>query len=385
MAESMQVLVRRKDGFRQVAVLCRGQLLEYMHEEGATDSLVGSVLLGTVERVLPSVGAAFVKIGQPQNGFLPLTEQESFTAMGPAALVTGQEALVQVKKDPVGEKGAFLTRDIALPGQYLLLLPMNRYVGVSSRVTEESERQAALALGKELAGKQAGVIVRHGALMARRQDVQAEWESLQETWADIQAKARHQKPPATLYQEPSALQGILRDYGARYEISVQSVEEGNVNEMELDALWQGAGIQRQIEEAIARKVQLQDGGTLVIDEREALTTIDVNSARFTGIKDQTASLALAQNLSACAEVARQIRLRNLGGIIIIDFIDMESDQERAQVQEALQLALADDRRKAVIHGFTRLGLLEMTRKRTRESLLAALGQKTTKQRKGPSA
>lgn len=386
MADTLELVVRKQSRGRQVAALCGGLLLEFIQEEGEADSWVGAVLLGTVERVLPALGAAFVKIGQPLNGFLPLEEQESFNGSNGKPLLTGQEVLVQVKKDPVGEKGAFLTRDIALPGQYALYMPHNRHVGVSARVTGEEERAWARALGEDLAQNRAGAIIRHGALTARTEDVRQEWEALGETWRGIVEKARHQKPPAVLFREGSAVDGLVRDYGARYRLRLTAQEEGLLEgtalpqeakrlagPVEMEALWQGFGIDRQLQEALARKVPLPGGGTLVIDEREALTTVDVNTARFTGASlggqsQQGPSVALAQNLAACPEIARQIRLRNLGGILLIDFIGMDSDQEREQVRLTLERALSHDRIKTVIHGFTKLGLLEMTRKRTRESL-----------------
>ena len=207
MAKSMELLVRESGGSRQVAALCHGSLLEFIQEEGGADSWVGSVVLGTVERVLPAVGAAFVKLGLPQNGFLPLTEKESFAAAGNGKpLVTGQEVLVQVKKDPVGDKGAFLTRDIALPGQYALLMPANRHVAVSGRVAGEEERAWALALGESLAAGEAGVIVRHAALTARREDIRSEWEALKEAWREIVEKTRHHKPSPPLM--PAAWRGF---------------------------------------------------------------------------------------------------------------------------------------------------------------------------------
>lgn len=402
MADMMELLMRQQGLKRQVAALRQGRLLEFIQEVGEADSWVGAVVLGTVERVLPALGAAFVKIGQPLSGFLPLTEQESFGNGNQKPLVTGQEVLVQVKKDPVGEKGAFLTRDIALPGQYVLYMPENRHVGVSSRVAGE-EREWALALGRELSDGQAGIIVRHGALTAKIQEIREEWEALGEAWRALLEKAPFHKPPAVLLREDSAVHGLVRDYSARYHlhltgenaqilegIALPQEDRQLVSPVEMEALWQGRGVDRQVREALERKVLLPGGGTLVIDEREALTTVDVNTAHFTGMpmkgrSPAGPSVALAQNLAACPPIARQIRLRNLGGILLIDFIDMGSDQERGQVQAALEQELSDDRVKTVIHGFTKLGLLEMTRKRTRESLsqvMTAQGKGKGQPRKG---
>ena len=281
MADTLELVVRKQSRGRQVAALCGGLLLEFIQEEGEADSWVGAVLLGTVERVLPALGAAFVKIGQPLNGFLPLEEQESFNGSNGKPLLTGQEVLVQVKKDPVGEKGAFLTRDIALPGQYALYMPHNRHVGVSARVTGEEERAWARALGEDLAQNRAGAIIRHGALTARTEDVRQEWEALGETWRGIVEKARHQKPPAVLFREGSAVDGLVRDYGARYRLRLTAQEEG---------LLEGTALPQEAKR-LAGPVEMEPcgralggqtasggfgpegasawGGTLVIDEREA--------------------------------------------------------------------------------------------------------------------
>ncbi len=381
MRSPMRVLVREQGGRRQIAAVAEGRLWEYVEETDGASSLVGAVYLGQVERVLPPVGAAFVKIGQPLNGFLPLAEMDSFQKSGQnQALVTGGEALVQVKKDPKDDKGAFLTRDIALAGLFCIYMPLNRHVGVSGRVTEEQDRERALALGKAVCQGEEGIIVRHAALWARPQEVAEEYDALRALWQGMQERAKHLKPPCILYKEPSALTALLRDHAARYDVTVfaekpevqaeipaENIAFALQNQVELEALFQGAGVERQLREALGRRVSLEGGGTLVVDEREALTTIDVNSAKFVGASGMK-SIALAQNLAACQEIARQIRLRNLGGIVLIDFIDMQTDAEREQVQETLAECLKSDRVKTAIHGFTSLGLLETTRKRTRESL-----------------
>lgn len=377
----MRVLVRSSGAEHEIAALCGGRLVEYWREKSGAQSLVGSIVLGRVERVLPAVGAAFVKIGEPRSGFLPLKEMESFEKSGHSKpLVTDAEVLVQVNKDAKDEKGAFLTRDIALAGLFCVFMPTNHHVGVSSRITDEQQRAYAQEIGKEIAGGTAGIIVRHAALPVKREEVQSEYEALGALWQELAEKARYAKAPSVLYRQPSMLTALLSNNVARYsltvaaskqsfaeEIPLESIPFSLQTEVELDALWQSARVSQQVQEALKRQVPLANGGTLVIDEREALSTIDVNSARFVG-KSGEKGIALQQNLVACAEIARQIRLRNLGGIILIDFIDMGQEGEREQVQAALSQNLAGDPAKTVIHGFTSLGLLEMTRKRTRESL-----------------
>lgn len=347
--------ISREEACTRIALLQDGRLLEYYQEAADADRVVGSVLVGRVERVLPDIKAAFIRIGQPLNGFLPLREAESFhQTCGNAPLMSGQEILVQVKKAPKGGKGAFLTRDIALPGQSVLLMPQNRFVGLSKRIENADDRQRAKRLGESIAQGRFGVIMRHAALFMSEDEVRKEADALWAEWQDISRKAACTKAPALMRTEPSMAEVLCRDYGARHEMTVEEAPMGSQAE-------------NQLKVALARRVELPDGGSLVIDEREALQTIDLNSGR--NVKSQEGkSLALEENLRAVPEIALQIRLRNLSGIILVDFIDMDTEAERQQVLQAMEQAVADDRVKNVIHGFTRLGLLEMTRKRTGDSL-----------------
>lgn len=379
MGRPLRLLFQGSPESTRIALLDETRLLEFYQEDTGAQSLVGSVFLGRVERVLPDVKAAFVKLGLRQNGFLPLREAESYhRTSGSASLMTGQDVLVQVKKDPRGEKGAFLTRDIGLPGQYVLLMPKNRFVGLSRRVTGEEDRARAQALGRRIADGRFGLIVRHAALFAPVAEAQAEAEALWQEWCEIEQHAQYVKAPALLHQEPSMISVLLRDYAARHPIEVlsrleppetppQGVTWRTLTAVEMEAAWSAARVEKQVDEALCRRVPLPGGGSLIIDEREALTTIDVNSGSAVtaaGGED----LAMEENLRAAAEAARQIRLRNLSGILLIDFIDMQSDADRARVLAAMEQAASDDRVKTVIHGFTSLGLLEMTRKRTRDTL-----------------
>lgn len=366
MPDGMQILVRHHGAQTETALLLNGRLLEYDLRDEDRQSLVGTLMLGRVERVLPDIKAAFVNIGRSLNGFLPIRESDSFHALnGKAPLITDHEVIVQVKKDEKGGKGAFLTRDVALPGQYVLLMPMSRFVGVSKRIEDPQEHAAAKLLGKTIAGDRFGVIVRHAALTARKDAVRQEAEELYRRWQEAIAHVAQVKAPAVLMQEIPFHERLARDYGARYEVITASDEETNPETME--ALWQGARIPKQLKEALSRKVFLPGGASLVIDEREALHTIDVNSGGNVNTSEGK-SLALSQNLAAVPEIARQIRLRNLSGIILVDFIDMDTADEQAMVANALEEALSSDRTKVVLHGFTSLGLMELTRKRTAPSL-----------------
>lgn len=381
MSDRMQILVRKGEGQTETAMLLGGSLWEFHRCEDSGTSLAGTLLLGRVERVLPDVKAAFVNIGRKLNGFLPIRESDSFHIQnGKAPLITGNDVIVQVKKDEKGGKGAFLTRDVALPGQYVLLMPMSRFVGVSKRIEDPSDHAAAKALGKSIADGRFGIIVRHAALFARREDVACEAEELFLRWQEAVLHVEAVKAPAVLMQEQPFEQILARDYGTRYEIHLtrsQQTGSGPQAEQpdgtamctptEMEALWQGSRVQQQLKDALARRVSLPGGASLIIDEREALHTIDVNSGGNVSAPDGM-TLALKQNLDAIPEIARQIRLRNLSGIILIDFIDMGSSQERAAAAAALEEALSGDRTKTVLHGFTSLGLMELTRKRTGPSL-----------------
>ena len=352
-----QLLKVKKAENTCIALLENGRLLEYYQEDAQRDSIVGSIYLGRVERVLPDVKAAFVKIGGKPNGFLPLKEAESYhKTCGNASLMSGQEILVQAKKAPKGDKGAFLTRDISFPGQYVLLMPCNRFVGVSKRIDDPADQTRARELGKRIAQDCFGVIVRHAALFASEQEVQEEAEAFWQLWQEMSEKAKCIKAPALVHTESSMFDVLMRDYGARHEMEQLAEEK-----------WQSFHVEEQLKAALRRRVELPDGGSLIIDEREALQTIDVNSGRVVRAQDGM-SLPLEENLRAIPEIARQIRLRNLSGIILVDFIDMDTEAERQTVLEKMEEALRDDRVKNVVHGFTKLGILEMTRKRTGESL-----------------
>ena len=359
---------------RNIAVEENNRLVEYYQECGNEDTLVNAVFLGKVDRVMKGLEAAFVKIGQPRSGFLPLKEMDSFENTGAQdRIVSGAKLIVQVKKDAKGDKGAYLSRDIALPGQYVIFMPLNHHVGVSERVTDEQLRSALKETGETLTDGECGLIMRGAAVSQSEAVLKEDIKTLRSRWTTIREKAEHAKAPELLYREDSMLSVLMRDYAARYDVSITCNDKVNrmpaapvgllweqIDDQAMDALWAKHTVDQQLRTALSRHVPLQNGGTLTIDEREALTTIDVNSGSFTAREDASYQL----NLSACAEIAAQIRLRNLSGIILIDFVDMPSDRQRSQVLAALQNYLTRERQKTVLHGFTSLGLLEMTRKRT---------------------
>ena len=356
---------------RELAVVEDGRLCEFLADDPSA-AAAETILLGRVERIVPGMKAAFVDIGQARNGFLPL-EERSATAVLPK-LQTGDRVLVQVKREPQGEKGAFLTRDVTLCGQYVILMPMNRFIGVSSRV-EESGRPALKDMGAEIADGRFGLVMRAASLQADESDIREESAELLARWETIRRTAPTAHVPSLIYRPRTALESLLDDYRPR-GIDRLITDDAALAASMADTLpvtladgqlMERAGLTRQRDKALERRVWLDCGGTLVIDPCEAMTVIDVNTAKNTGKKELEQTI-LRTNLEACGEIARQVRLRNLGGIILIDMIDMEDEQHRQQVMDALKAALATDRVKTVVHGMTALGLIEMTRKKSRVPL-----------------
>ncbi len=355
----MERTIYRGPGF--CAVTEDGVLVEYLERDA---SQCGDILGGTAERMMPGIGGAFVSIGRKKAGFLPLRENSHSFAGEP--LRSGMRIPVQVKKEETGGKGAFLTRDLTLAGTYVLLMPMNRYIGVSSRIQAEEDRERLRAIGRELveqpsdgplAGEPFGIVLRAAALEADRTQLGAETAELLREWTCIQEKIREGFSDGEVLYHQDPMGQMIAEYEAK----------GAVRILEAETL--PADLRRQLSEAGERKIRIRNGGNIVIDRCEAMTVIDVNSGSAgAGRAGQGAGGSgfayLETNLAACETIAAQIRLRNLGGMILIDFIDMETENDRNQVADRMREALSSDRRKTVVHGWTRLGILEMTRKRT---------------------
>lgn len=351
-----------------IAVAEDGRLAEYLLD--GENRAAESVYLGKVERVVPGMKAAFLDIGQEKNGFLPLEERSQSLTL--PRLQAGMTVLVQVKKDAQGSKGAFLTRDVTLCGEYVILMPLNRYVGVSGRVEGEEPREAMRALGLRIAQGRFGLVMRHSAPGAAEEVIREEIASLLEKWETIRKAAPTAHAPSVLYAPRDLLDSVVADYRPRGIDRFITNDPAAAHRLSGiapvtlagDDMMALSGLEKQRDKALRRQVWLRSGGTLVIDRCEAMTVIDVNTAKFTGQRDLEETI-LQLNLEACGEIARQVRLRNLSGIILIDMIDMEAEESRQRVLEELKQCFAADRVKTVIHGFTSLGLIEMTRKRSR--------------------
>jgi ribonuclease E len=391
--------VRQKGDRTQIAVLEDGVLVEHYVSRASSGTMAGNVYLGKVQNVLPSMEAAFVDVGRGRNAVLYAGEVNWDTSglEGKArsieqALKAGDSVLVQVTKDPVGHKGARLTSHIALSGRHLVYVPNGNASGISRKLPD-TERRRLRDILKKLVPDGAGVIVRTAAEGASEEDLARDVKRLQAQWDDIQAKASGGGAPALLYEEPDLLIRVVRDLfnedfrevvvqgGSGYEM-VESYL-AHVSPDLVDRLHRHAGtgdlfaekrIDEQILKGLDRKVFLPSGGHLVIDRTEAMTVIDVNTGKYTGAGGNLEETVTRNNLEAAEEIVRQLRLRDLGGIVVIDFIDMVLESNRDLVLRRLTECLGRDRTKHQVTEITSLGLVQMTRKRIGAGLLEAFSE-----------
>jgi ribonuclease G len=401
---SEDILINVTPQETRVAVAAAGVVQELLIEREASRGLVGDLYMGRVARVLPGMQSAFVDIGLERAAFLHVADIREHKKNGEEprpiekVLAEGQPILVQVIKDPIGSKGARLSTQVSIAGRLLVYLPASSaqgdpHIGISQRIGGEEGRQQLRERLKELvpADEKGSFIVRTLAEEATAEELRADLDYLRHLWRVIRERsASAGAAPQRLYQDLSLSQRVLRDMvGAE---TARVIVDSRENFQKLAAFTQAYmpkvhaklehytgerplfdlhNVEPEIDKALSRRVDLKSGGTLVIDQTEALTTIDVNTGGFVGSRsfDET---VFKTNLEAAQTIARQLRLRNLGGIIVVDFIDMESQEHRGAVLDELKRALARDRTRVTVNGFTALGLVEMTRKRTRESLAHVL-------------
>lgn len=394
---SEEILVNVTPQETRVAIIENGVLQEVHIERIRTRGIVGNIYKGKVVRILPGMQAAFVDIGLERTAFLhvvdvllPETEKESFgeTPSIDQVLHEGQEIMVQVSKDPMGTKGARLTMCVTMPARYLVYLPSSNHIGVSQKIegdeTRERLRQKVISVLDD--GKPGGFILRTMAEKATDEELRFDIRYLRKAWDRVKVSIEKISPAARVHEElPLALR-VLRDFISynREEVRIDSRETYQkmktfVSEFipeikEQIKYYPGErpifdlySIEDEIQKALDRKVLLKSGGYVIIDQTEAMTTIDVNTGAYVGRKSLDETL-LKTNLEATQTIARQLRLRNLGGIIIIDFIDMTDDEHKRMVMRALEKAIGRDRSKVHLTDMSPLGLVELTRKRTRESL-----------------
>jgi ribonuclease G len=398
---SEEILINVTPRETRVAVVENGMLQEVHIERALRRGYVGNVYKGRVQRVMPGMQAAFIEIGLGRAAFLhasdvlrPPAQEALGTDQAPPApppigelLREGQEVVVQVIKDPIGSKGARLTTHLSIPSRYLVLLPYSRMIGVSARIEDEAERQRLRDLLTSVAGaSEVGYILRTNAEGVAAEALAEDVDYLNKVWAAIGARIARESVGRCIYEDLSLPLRTLRDLTRAgvekvridsretYERAIEFARQFMPESIERIEHYPGErpifdlyGIEEEIQRALRREVPLKSGGHLVIDQTEAMTTVDVNTGAYLGHRNLEET-AYRTNLEAAQAVARQLRLRNLGGIIIIDFIDMSDEEHRRQVLRTLEKALARDHAKTHFFELSPLGLVEMTRKRTTESL-----------------
>ena len=391
-----KIVVHVADMETRAAVMEDERLVEFYVEKHMDDQLAGNIYVGKVANVLPGMQAAFVDIGADKNAFLyiddavtPKHYEEHDKDWKPRIqelLQEGQQILVQVKKEAFGSKGPRVTTHISLPGRYLVYMPQVNYVGVSRKITTEEERMRLKEIGESIRQENEGIIIRTVAEGIKDEYLQRDLQFLRTQWKRIQDKRNRDSNSSLIYRDLSLVPRMVRDILSD-EIKQFVIDDGPSYRRIKEAIQQSAPelterlylytekphifdsfhIQGEIEKALKRKVWLKNGGYLIIDQTEALTVIDVNTGKFIG-HTHLEDTVMRTNVEAAVEIARQLRLRDIGGIIIIDFIDMKEEKHRERILQTLQNEMKKDRTKFNILGLTQLGLVEMTRKKVRQNL-----------------
>ena len=390
-----------------------GFLAEFLIERKEDMGIAGNIYKGKVARVLPGMQAAFVEIGMEKAGFLHASDfydipsdVQIIAASGDDAEFTdppkppppsrrlplekrissGEEILVQVAKDPLGTKGARITSHVSLAGRYMVFMPGAKHLGISRRIESEEERKRLKEIAQSLSCEDGGFILRTACEGRSKREIQRDLGFLTKLWKRIQKKAETSQAPALIHQDLDAITRAIRDFYSTDtdQVVIDSAKDHRrivefvrqfmprlkakiVLYSDKDLLFDRYGVEEKVQKALERRVWLRSGGYIIIERTEALTAVDVNTGRFVGKRNQEDTI-LRTNMDAVHEVVRQLRLRNVGGIIIIDFIDMEKEANRRKVYDALKDALKKDKARTNILKISELGLVEMTRQRTRESL-----------------
>ena len=393
-----EILINTTPQEIRVAIIEQGVTQELHIERTSSRGIVGDIYSGRVSRVLPGMQSAFINIGLERAAFLHVADIWESNQNGDSAkpiekiLYEGNNVLVQVIKDAIGTKGARLSTQISLAGRMLVYLPQESHIGISLRIEDGEERELLREKLQQVIpiDEKGGYIIRTMAEAAEESDLQADIRYLHRLWHDIQEKSLTFASPALLYQDLDLSHRVLRDvvnddttrilvdsrenfqklknFAEIYMPNIVERLDRYAGERPLFDLY---GVEGEIEKSLAKRVDLKSGGYLIIDQTEALTTMDVNTGGFIGVRNFDETI-FKTNLEAAQVIARQLRLRNLGGIIIIDFIDMDSEEHKNAVLTEFKKALIRDRTRMTVNGFTTLGLVEMTRKRTRESLAQIL-------------
>lgn len=391
------MLVSSGENETRIAVLEDGQVSELYFDRKVKKSILGNIYVGRVENVLPSLDAAFIDIGEEKNAFLYINEiatdmdfeeNEDIPKKIQQVLKPNQLVVVQVTKDPIKSKGARLTTFISIPGRYLVLAPFNNGIGVSKKIND-IERETLRQIAKEIKPKDFGIIVRTAAKHADKSTLKRDLKSLMKTWNEIQRRISKATKPSLIMSEQPIVLRILRDifseeFEAIYVDNKETKKEisrylNNVGVKfpnlylydKTDDLFDAFNVNEVIKGAIERKVWLKSGGFIVIDYSEALTSIDVNTGKFTSNKNASETI-LKTNLEAAEAISKQLRLRDIGGLIVVDFIDMASEKDRQKVFDKFKQCLEKDKTKTEVLNFSKFGLVEMTRKNVSDGILGTL-------------
>ena len=394
-----EIIVNATGNETRVVILEDGRLVELMHERPDDRRMVGDIYLGVVEAVIPGLQAAFVDITTAKSAFLhasdlaELDDDENGDRRSRRyppiqdVVKRGQSLLVQVTKEPIGTKGPRVTTQVSLPGRFLVYMPFSSHVGISRRIEDRDERGRLRDMARKLLDENSGgVIVRTVGEELTKDTFKRELRSLQKTWDKVGRRAKSMKAPVLVHEEAKLTSGIIRDvFSERVDLltidSSELIHEirsylGQVNPELLDRvklysdaepIFDKFGLEEQIHDAFRRKVTLPSGGHIVIDPTEALVAIDVNTGRYTGKKDPAHTI-LRTNMDAAVEVCRQLRLRDIGGIIVVDFIDMDDADDRQRVLQEMRTQVGRDRARTKVFGISELGLLQMSRQRVAPSL-----------------
>ena len=408
-----EILINSTPQESRIAIIEDGALAEFLIERKEEMGIAGNIYKGKVARVLPGMQAAFVDIGMEKAGFLHASDfyeipsdVQIIAAAGDDTEFTeppkppppsrrlplekrishGEEILVQVAKDPLGTKGARITSHVSLPGRYMVFMPGTKHIGISRRIESEEERKRLKEIAQSLSTEDGGFILRTACEGRSKREIQRDLRFLTLQWKRIQKKAEALSAPALLHQDLDSITRAIRDFYSTEteQVIIDSPKDHRrvvdfvrqfmprlkakiVLYGDKEPLFDRYGVEEKVQKALDRRVWLRSGGYIIIERTEALTAIDVNTGRFVGKRNQEETI-LRTNMDAVHEVVRQLRLRNVGGIIIIDFIDMEKEANRKKVYDALKEALKKDKARTNILKISELGLVEMTRQRTRESL-----------------
>jgi len=392
---SENILINITPQETRVAIIFQGAVQELHIERTMSRGLVGNIYLGKVVRVLPGMQSAFIDIGLERAAFLHVADiwdskshENATPLLIEKLLFDGQAIMVQVIKDPIGTKGARLSTQISIAGRMLVFLPQDSHIGISQKIGNETDREVLRNMVQNLLSpnEKGGFIVRTMAEDATQTELQSDVEYLRKTWANISQLAKSKPPASLLHQDLSLAQRVLRDF-VNIETDMIQVDSRENYQKLLEfaekytpsvipklnhytgerPLFDLNSVEEEIERALGRRVDLKSGGYLIVEQTEAMTTIDVNTGSFVAGRN-FADTIFKTNLEAAHAIARQLRLRNLGGMIILDLIDMENPEHKTAVLTELNKAFSRDRTKLSASGFSALGLVEVTRKRTRESL-----------------